>query len=263
MLNLVEHPLRGHTVLLVGGSESGNGFIENSALGTNSLPDEPSTRIEEAVISLARAVFARGGRLAFWHDPVITPIVAGVALEYWVPSPAEGWSENSIEFSTSGRSPVLVLGEPAEWERECYESSTRIGHVVFSSEQIWSRLQPSRIVCIGGDSMVYERLAPIRQRLGRQRIFVLPTTGGAAHDLLREMAGFVDDAESAIWAYIQRQRLQMFFAPSEDSDSNISSDDLFSRSPEEEVIPEFRFALYPLVMSLILDGPEETTSSRR
>src|SRR5262245_19564992 len=142
------HPLRGQTILLVGGSYA----LEELTADTNTAPDEISIREEEAVLSLARAVFARGGRLAFWHDPVVTPLAVETALEYWVPPSAEGSSERSFEFATSGRSAATILGEPEEWERDWYNSGMHVGHFAFSLERDWLRLDPSRIVCIGGDS---------------------------------------------------------------------------------------------------------------
>jgi len=250
MANVSAHPLRGQTVLLVGGSTS----FGDSAGDPDTSTDELSTRIDEAVISLSRAVFARGGRLAFWHDPVVTPLIVETALEYWVPPSAEGPSERSFEFTTSGRSPALVIGEPEEWEREWYDSGIRIGHLAFSAEQDWRRLKPSRIICIGGDKRVFERLEPLRQNKGLQRAFALPTTGGAAHDVVGQMADVVDDAETAIWLELEKRRSQIFFAPPEKGEVTISSDDRPSNSTKEELIPQFRFSLYPLVIRLILDG---------
>jgi hypothetical protein len=247
------HPLRGQTVLLVGGSPS----FEESVVDTDTTLDELSTRIDEAVISLARAVFARGGRLAFWHDPVVTPLVVGTALEYWVPPSAEGSSERSFEFATSGRSAALMLGEPEDWEREWYESGIRVGHFTFSAERDWLRLEPSRIVCIGGDRRVFERLEPLRQNRGPQRAFALPTTGGAAHDLIREMADVVDDAETAIWLELERRRTEIFFSPPDKTEDVTSRDRDSSYSKEGEAVPQFRYSVYPLVMNLILDGPGE------
>jgi hypothetical protein len=252
MPDLPLHPLRGETVLLVGGSPS----IEESVVDPDTTFDELSTRIDEAVISLARAVFARGGRLAFWHDPVVTPLVVETALEYWVPPSAEGPSERSFEFATSGRSVAIVLGEPEEWERDWYNFRIRVGHFTFSAEQDWQRLEPSRIVCLGGDRRVFERLQPLRQNNRRwPRAFAIPTTGGAAHDLVREMADVVVDAETAIWLELESRRTQVFFSPPERTEDVNSRDAALSYPSEEDGIPQFQFSIYPLVMSLILDGP--------
>jgi hypothetical protein len=45
------------------------------------VPDAP-LRIDEAVVSLARAVFSHNGRLVFGGHPAISPLVAMVAAEY-------------------------------------------------------------------------------------------------------------------------------------------------------------------------------------
>jgi hypothetical protein len=52
------------------------------------LADARPIEIEEAIISLARAVFARGGRLLFGGHPSISPLVAAVAGEYFAVDPS-------------------------------------------------------------------------------------------------------------------------------------------------------------------------------
>ncbi|WP_413988040.1 hypothetical protein ACMDCR_18635 [Labrys okinawensis] len=46
-----------------------------------------ASEIEEAIVSLARAVFARGGRLVFGGHPSVSPLIAAVAGEYFPPDP--------------------------------------------------------------------------------------------------------------------------------------------------------------------------------
>jgi hypothetical protein len=43
--------------------------------------------VEEAIVSVARAVFARKGRLLFGGHPSVSPLVAAVAGEYFAPDP--------------------------------------------------------------------------------------------------------------------------------------------------------------------------------
>src|SRR5437667_261524 len=67
--------------------------------------------IEEAVISLARAVFAEGGQLVFGGHPTISPLVALVAGEYVVPEPGERLSERLAEVPRSTgerRTPIVI-----------------------------------------------------------------------------------------------------------------------------------------------------------
>ncbi len=51
------------------------------------VADSKPIEIEEAVICLARAVFARGGRLLFGGHPSISPLIAAVAGEYFPVDP--------------------------------------------------------------------------------------------------------------------------------------------------------------------------------
>jgi hypothetical protein len=50
--------------------------------------DANPAAIEEAIVSIARAVFARGGRLLFGGHPSVSPLIASIAGEYFPPDPA-------------------------------------------------------------------------------------------------------------------------------------------------------------------------------
>jgi hypothetical protein len=71
-----------------------------------------SVEIEEAVVSLARAVFAHDGRLVFGGHPSISPLVASVAAEYF---PAR--------HIASGQEPVWIY--QSEAYREVIPESTQ------------------------------------------------------------------------------------------------------------------------------------------
>jgi hypothetical protein len=51
------------------------------------VEDARPTEIEEAIVSVARAVFARKGRLLFGGHPSVSPLVAAVAGEYFAADP--------------------------------------------------------------------------------------------------------------------------------------------------------------------------------
>src|ERR1051326_4399648 len=60
-----------------------------------SVPSRPGwteearpSEIEEAIVSLARAVFARGGRLLFGGHPSVSFLISSVAGEYFEPDPS-------------------------------------------------------------------------------------------------------------------------------------------------------------------------------
>jgi hypothetical protein len=69
--------------------------------------EDAHLKIDEAIISLARAVFFEGGRLVFSDHPSNTPLVAMIAGEYREPRFAEGEereereSGNAIVYKSS------------------------------------------------------------------------------------------------------------------------------------------------------------------
>jgi hypothetical protein len=67
----------GDIVFLSAGVPSRPGWVD----------DAKPTEVEEAVISVARAVFARQGRLLFGGHPSISPLVSSVAGEYYAADP--------------------------------------------------------------------------------------------------------------------------------------------------------------------------------
>ena len=79
--------LRGKTVFL-----SASVPNEERAERYNRIEDA-AFEIEQAVISLARAVFSEGGRLVFGGHPAISPLVAMVVGEYREPRFAESAEE--------------------------------------------------------------------------------------------------------------------------------------------------------------------------
>lgn len=52
--------------------------------------DSKPIEIEEAIVSIARAVFTRGGRLLFGGHPSVSPLVSAVAGEYFPADPSRG-----------------------------------------------------------------------------------------------------------------------------------------------------------------------------
>ena len=72
--------LRGTTVFLSASVPDRPGFER--------VPNAPFV-IEQAVVSLARAVFAENGKIVFGAHPSISPLVASVAAEYHLPGAPE------------------------------------------------------------------------------------------------------------------------------------------------------------------------------
>ncbi len=172
--------------------------------------------IEEAIVSLARAVFARKGRLVFGGHPSVSPLIASIAGEYYAPDPTRtirpivtfqseffkenlpdktwdlhrmGWS--TIEWTPNVGNRDLSLTVMRNWmlgssvqqdaEREI------VGRVIKRNE-----MQPPRaMVAIGGmEGIVEEAAIFLRESKSwdlprRPPVFAITTGGGAAAELPR------------------------------------------------------------------------------
>lgn len=82
--------LRGKTILMSASVPS-----QKRAERYNRIEDA-AFEIEQAVISLARAIFSEGGRLVFGGHPAISPLVAMVVGEYREPRFAESTEQRDL-----------------------------------------------------------------------------------------------------------------------------------------------------------------------
>ena len=174
--------------------------------------------IEQAVISLCRAVFSEDGRLVFGGHPTITPLVASVAAEYFPPKGEldVGASEEDSdeEPADDDSAPVVVyqsrvfrgfdkswmlrrLGYAAiRWTRieneERYDEAEArkrppcpdsVNHM---REVMLRQTSPHAMVCIGGmdgvekEAQLYRDLVIAPRIRPEASIYTLATTGGAA-----------------------------------------------------------------------------------
>jgi len=171
------------------------------------VPDA-AIEIEEAVISLARAVFAEGGQLVFGGHPTIAPLVALVAGEYIAPEPGEVVSERRAELERGTRrlqTPVVIYQsrafesslprETIQMESLGYatihlieETPERIGSKTERDAeslrrmriQMISETKPLAMVCIGGMEGVEDEQELFRGIRPGAPVYVLEQTGGAA-----------------------------------------------------------------------------------
>lgn len=171
--------------------------------------EDAHLEIEEAVVSLARAVFAEGGTLVFGGHPAISPLVAMVAGEYIRPRFVEGVGE---EVSTpihiyqsrafEGYLPdetlmmfragyaTLHWTEAMDGERFDPEAPRdqpfcpkSLRHM---REQMIEETAPIAMVCIGGMEGVEREAEIFRELRQGAPIYVFGGTGGAAALLAEE-----------------------------------------------------------------------------
>ena len=192
------------------------------------IPDA-QREIERAVVCVARAVFAAGGRLVFGGHPSIAPLVAFVASEF-------------ASRSTPGTPPVTVHQLDVYQQRGEIPDATvemeQLGHarIIWHATDAHERARQWRagevkyprsldamrkkmisddsiaaMVAIGGMDGVLEeaRLFAEDQKHPRRPIFVLATTGGASA-LIQEQpqAAFKVGAQAVEVNVIDREYIQ-------------------------------------------------------
>ena len=176
-------PLRGKTIFL--GLETGP-ESRHSPINAEVL--------QEAVISLSRAVFSRGGTLVLANSDPLLPLILIVATEYW---------ERDLEADSPvpPSVPSVCLCGPAEEEDLDWWTSTGL---LTRQGRDWPRdgvipllvetQRPLAMICLGGADDV-ARQAELFRKYGHGRsIFAVTATGGHAAALARkEIAIAVDD----------------------------------------------------------------------
>jgi hypothetical protein len=155
-----------------------------------------SVEIDEAVVSLSRAVFSAGGQLVFGAHPSISPLVASVATEYGrMPDrlrvsiyQSEAYRGHvplaTLDFERLGFAKIIwtpsVGGErfdPAVAGRPQCTESLRLMRTRMLQET-----SPIAMVAIGGMQGVEEE-ARMFVSLCHGNVYALQTTGGAAATL--------------------------------------------------------------------------------
>jgi hypothetical protein len=261
--------LRGQTILLVGGPVSAEGHrkIDGPA---DAHDDEADVRVEEAIVTLSRGVFGRGGRILAPEHPLLTPLLLEITLEYWEALPGEESSEarGHRRFLDA---PLLVYKRPAESGRVEHvagdlERAARIGCVRFVDDEQLDSLPITLVVCIGGEGELADELAPfsrvLRELHNKQGppVYVIPSTGGAASRTAAAGDSFaVLDLENSIVRTVKARGEEMRFElPDElralEEERERRREGIQEERPiEPEPVPDFQYAIYPLLIAAILD----------
>lgn len=239
-------------VLLLGGSLGSSEELPETADKDFDFAsdDELDVRIEEATVALIRAVLSRGWRVVFRNDPVVTPLAIEVALDYWQSLPGEQSGKDERRFTGA---PLLIFGPELDQEdREVINYAIHIGCATFLPEADLNYQMISRIVCVGGTTDVEKYVGSLQSRVSNIPIFTIPSTGGAAQALANRSG--VANPELAIVAEILSRRAKMKFEPPQAEKPSDINRGFPETGFERERVPEFRYALYPLLMNVILES---------
>lgn len=179
---------------------------------------EASLRIEEAVVSVARAIFMEGGTLVFGAHPSISPLVARVVGNYYLPAPAEviHRQASADERQEPWRNPSLLIFQSRVWESYWAEATECLArHPLVSVEwtpvvggetvdpKVTNRPQapmsmesmrrtmieqtsPVAMITIGGMKGVLDETRLFADIFPERPIYAFATTGGASALLPRQ-----------------------------------------------------------------------------
>jgi hypothetical protein len=236
--------LGGALILLLAGVPDYQRGDEELPDGESSDSEDQMIRVQEAVVSLSRAVFSAGGRLALEDDPLLTPLVAQLASEYWEPAPIETQSSGD-ERSHREREPVIVYQPKKIFSKE--ENFLQAGYVRVQSEM---PSEVAAVVAIGGGEEQHYEFASWLERRGPIPIYVVGSTGGWASregPRYREITEEANDEQ--LWQKLQSLRNEIRFPVPKEEFAERGE-----REPTvEEHVPEFRYSLYPLLMFNIVE----------
>jgi SLOG cluster3 family len=244
--------LRGKTILL-----SASVPTEKRAEQYSRVTDA-AFEIEQAVISLARAVFSEGGRLVFGGHPAISPLVAMVVGEYREPRFAESLEERRLgpveifqSHAFDGYLPddtVLMykLGYASiHWveavDQERFQPGTDTTEMPCPKslkqmrEDMLEVSRPDAMVCIGEMEGLEEEVSLALGREPSFPIFVLERTGGAAALLRNRRDQRLRMIDTEIVSNLERMRAEM------------GSEQTIEARAHRALVP------YPLVMQTIVE----------
>ncbi len=165
-------------------------------------------KVEEAVISLARAIFVEDGRLVFGGHPTISPLIAMVAGEYLTPQVAESHDTHFGNEKEKNHESVLIYQSEAFREHTPY-ATLQLFQLGFASirwigtvdderfdpsgssppcpksmksmrKRMLEETNPASMICIGGMEGVEEELEMFLEICKGKPVYTLAETGGAA-----------------------------------------------------------------------------------
>ena len=170
--------------------------------------EDAHLEIEEAVVSLARAVFSERGTLVFGGHPAISPLVAMVAGEYITPrhedrgeaaaTPIQIYQSRAFEGFLPDETLMMFRAGYAtlHWidavDGERFEPAASRDLPVcprslqFMRERMIRDTAPVAMVCIGGMEGVEREVEVFHEIRGDAPIYVFGETGGAAALLATE-----------------------------------------------------------------------------
>lgn len=188
-MSQVSNDFRRHRAVLLAGSpltREGDNFEDTTVWAA-----------EEAIVSLARAAFANGVRLAYAGKAHVALLLASIATEYTSRQYAEEPSSPSDDSPNAGRySRFVALVTQSSIEQQHLAPDLELMHkagyldlkrgerFIKSVNELIDEVSPEALVCVGG---TFEELEPIivatRQMRPHIPFYVMAMTGGRSAQL--------------------------------------------------------------------------------
>jgi len=227
-MNIKHEPqfMRGTSVFLAAGTGSEEG---DSGINVE--------QVQEGVVSLARAIFSRGGSVTLAGNAPLLTLVLTVAAEYWHPPLEETADESRFPFVQLFGS---TLNEGVEWWRNIgilswEPTSSSLQNTI---SLLIERTQPLGMICIGGDGEVFEQAAVVREHPRKIPLVVIRSPGGDAAIIHQKFKVSAEDE-----TFMEKIReLRRKIRP-----SNQDEEALFAEESRVEMIP------FPLMIQRLVD----------
>jgi hypothetical protein len=229
--------LHGRTIMLAAGMPDGDTKIGG-------------WDIDQAIVALARAVFAEGGRLVAESDASLTLLLAMIAGEYQTQRFAEGSGRADVDLApfvridrTGPRSHREDEDEALLERYRLVDFASRADDDALAKKEIsappW-RDEPIALVCIGGGAGEIEQAHRFASKGSHRPIFVLKTTGGAAARMDLDPVLSVEAIDTAIVEQVWSRARARLEATEFEFDRR-------RYEYEERIVP------YPVIMQTIVD----------
>ena len=206
--------------------------------------------IDQAIVSLARATFAEGGRLVAEGDPSLSLLLAMIAGEYQT----QRFAESSRPPEGAGMPSVRIYpsGDRSDGDRKDEALAERFYLLSIEDDNIADlppgsrhsalieREDPVALVCIGGGNAVIEQARSFSRLASHRPIFAIKYAGGAAPRLADDPSIAVEFVDIPVIEAVRNRssaRLK----------SETAAFDQRRHDLEQAVIP------YPVIMQLVVD----------
>jgi hypothetical protein len=202
--------------------------------------DVDAEALQEALVSLCRAVFSRGGTLALADSTPLLSLILIIATEYW------DRDFDTMQPEETPRAPSVLLFNSGEEDEIGWWSQT--GMLVAESSdaplqravtRLIEQTRPRAMICLGGVGRVLEQARLFREYSPRHPIYTVAATGGDARRLPQATGAVAEDEQ--LMATLRSIRRETRFPEQREP------------SPPGEGPEEAAFIPYPLLMQRLVD----------